>query len=159
VRKGTTIALVASASALAAALVGAAAQSAPMASAPAVTTGAKAPLITIEPGIIRPAGRLSTPTPLNCEREYHLTCYLPSQVQAAYNLPALYSRGITGKGETIVIVDAFGSPTITHDLAVFDQRFGLPAPPRPPWTWSTRTRSPPARASCWPRPRSTRPRA
>ena len=41
----------------------------------------------------------------------------------------MYSRGITGKGQTIVIVDAFGSPTITHDLGVFDKRFGLPAPP------------------------------
>ena len=28
-----------------------------------------------------------------------------------------------------MIVDAFGSPTITHDLGVFDKRFGLPAPP------------------------------
>jgi subtilase family serine protease len=28
-----------------------------------------------------------------------------------------------------VIVDSFGSPTIKHDLAVFDQQFGLPAPP------------------------------
>jgi subtilase family serine protease len=42
----------------------------------------------------------------------------------------VYARGITGQGTTIVIVDSFGSPTIRHDLAVFDRTFGLPAPPR-----------------------------
>ncbi len=36
---------------------------------------------------------------------------------------------MNGKGATIVIVDSFGSPTITHDLATFDRQFGLPAPP------------------------------
>jgi subtilase family serine protease len=36
---------------------------------------------------------------------------------------------VTGKGTTIVIVDSFGSPTIRHDLAVFDSTFNLPAPP------------------------------
>ena len=34
-----------------------------------------------------------------------------------------------GQGQTIVIVDAFGSPTIREDLARFDEDFGLPAPP------------------------------
>ena len=37
--------------------------------------------------------------------------------------------GITGAGETIVIVDSFGSPTIASDLAHFDAYFRLPAPP------------------------------
>ena len=39
-----------------------------------------------------------------------IACYSPVQVQRAYDLPALYSRGITGKGATIVIVDPYGSP-------------------------------------------------
>jgi subtilase family serine protease len=34
-----------------------------------------------------------------------------------------------GKGETIVLVDAYGSPTIKSDLAAFDAGFKLPAPP------------------------------
>ena len=38
-------------------------------------------------------------------------------------------KGITGKGETIVIVDCFGSPTIRHDLSVFDQAYKLSPPP------------------------------
>ena len=60
----------------------------------------------------------------------------PTQIRAAYDLPPLTDlsspgalKGITGKGETIVIVDSFGSPTIASDLASFDKRFGVPAPP------------------------------
>jgi subtilase family serine protease len=56
-------------------------------------------------------------------------CYEPSQLQDAYNLDPLFARGIDGRGETIVIVDAFGSPTIKSDLATFDSAFGLAAPP------------------------------
>ena len=63
-----------------------------------------------------------------CEAELSIDCYLPTQVEAAYNLPQLYSRGITGKGETIVIVDAYGSPTISDDLAQFDDYLGLGSP-------------------------------
>ena len=51
------------------------------------------------------------------------------QIQRAYDLPALYARGLDGRGRTIVIVDSFGSPTIRHDLRVFDTAFGLPGPP------------------------------
>jgi subtilase family serine protease len=53
----------------------------------------------------------------------------PSQIRAAYDLGPLYKKGITGKGQTIVIVDPFGSPTIRPDLAHFDKYFHLPAPP------------------------------
>lgn len=53
----------------------------------------------------------------------------PAQLRAAYDLGPLLRHGINGKGQTIVIVDSFGSPTITGDLAVFDKQFGLPAPP------------------------------
>jgi len=53
----------------------------------------------------------------------------PAQVRAAYDTGPLAARGITGKRQTIVIVDSFGSPTIAADLASFDKYFGLPAPP------------------------------
>jgi subtilase family serine protease len=53
----------------------------------------------------------------------------PAQVWAAYDLEPLLREGIDGKGQTIVVVEPFGSPTIRHDLAVFDQRLGLQAPP------------------------------
>lgn len=53
----------------------------------------------------------------------------PAQVWADYDLEPLLREGIDGKGQTIVVVEPFGSPTIRHDLAVFDQRLGLRAPP------------------------------
>jgi subtilase family serine protease len=53
----------------------------------------------------------------------------PFQLQRAYDLKPLYDRGLTGRGRTIVIVDAFGSPTTKQDLQRFDNDFGLPDPP------------------------------
>src|SRR5262249_42595752 len=47
-------------------------------------------------------------------------------VQAAYHLTPLYAAGLNGSGETIVITDAFGSPTIAEDAQVFSQLYGLP---------------------------------
>ena len=55
-------------------------------------------------------------------------CYAPSMIQGAYNYTPLYQRGITGAGQTIVIVDAYGSPAIASDLKTFDRAFGLPDP-------------------------------
>lgn len=62
-------------------------------------------------------------------KKYGLACYWPLQLQRAYDLPPLYAEGFDGAGRTIVIVDPLGSPTIRHDLGVFDHAFGLPAPP------------------------------
>jgi subtilase family serine protease len=72
------------------------------------------------------------PTPLasaQCFQKLGLRCYSPQQLQRAYGLTALYRKGYDGRGRAIVIVDPFGSPTIAHDLSVFDAGFGLPAPP------------------------------
>ena len=69
------------------------------------------------------------PTTAFCLANLGIHCYNPAQLSQAYNLNALHNAGITGKGRTIVIVDAFGSPTIANDLHVFDQTFGLPDPP------------------------------
>src|SRR5215469_15254137 len=52
-------------------------------------------------------------------------CFSPQDVQAAYNVAPLYARGFNGKGQTIAIVDSFGSDTIASDLHVYDQAFGL----------------------------------
>src|SRR5215475_646479 len=53
----------------------------------------------------------------------------PAQLRTAYDLWPLYGQGVDGSGQTIVIVDPFGSPFIKQDLARFDAAFGLPAPP------------------------------
>ena len=55
--------------------------------------------------------------------------YSPSEMREAYNVSPLLSDGITGKGVTIAIVDAWGDPTIATDLGQFDTMFGIPAPP------------------------------
>ena len=52
--------------------------------------------------------------------------YSPAEVQTAYGLSAVYNSGYEGTGETIVIIDAYGSPTITDDAALFSQIYGLP---------------------------------
>src|SRR5690348_7584723 len=49
-----------------------------------------------------------------------LVCYTPNFVRSAYHFPA----NLTGSGQTILIVDAFGSPTVRQDLARFDRIFG-----------------------------------
>jgi subtilase family serine protease len=64
-----------------------------------------------------------------CRQNLGLACYRPAQIQKAYDLQPLLSRGLNGAGRTIVIVVPFGSPTIQHDLHVFDKTFGLPNPP------------------------------
>src|SRR5713101_4333094 len=57
----------------------------------------------------------------------NIVCYSPSFIKKAYEFPS--TSTLDGTGQTIVIVDAFGSPTIVNDLALFDARFGIPAPP------------------------------
>jgi subtilase family serine protease len=52
--------------------------------------------------------------------------YTPSEIQTAYNLKALYGEGYDGSGQTIVIIDWCGSPTIFQDANAFSARFGLP---------------------------------
>jgi subtilase family serine protease len=75
--------------------------------------------IRIQPGVH--TGKTTTSAPKS-----GLT---PAQVAAAYDLGPLTKAGITGAGQTIVIVDSFGSPTIASDLAHFDAYFELPPPP------------------------------
>jgi subtilase family serine protease len=53
--------------------------------------------------------------------------YDSAEMQTAYGLNALYSRGLNGTGQTIVIVDAFGSNSIVADANVFSELNGLPA--------------------------------
>jgi len=105
----------------------------PAATGPAgssVSVGALAD-VAVRPGV-QQAGRVQAnpPTTADCEKAYKVVCYQPAQIRQAYDLAPLYARGVTGRGTTIVIVDSFGSPTIRHDLTVFDQAFGLPAPPK-----------------------------
>ncbi len=53
--------------------------------------------------------------------------YDAAEMQTAYRLNPLYQSGLNGKGQTIVIVDAFGSNTIRSDANLFSSLNGLPA--------------------------------
>lgn len=66
-----------------------------------------------------------TATTFSCQLTDPAGCYGPEQIRAAYGVDKLH---VTGAGRTIVIIDAFQSPTIGNDLAVFDQIFGLSDP-------------------------------
>jgi len=56
-------------------------------------------------------------------------CYSPQQIRKAYGLTPILAAGNTGVGQTIIIVDSYGSPTIAQDLKSFDAGYGLPDPP------------------------------
>lgn len=83
----------------------------------------------------------TSPAPVQHSTLFH--CYNPANITKAYGVDALHAAGITGQGETIVIVDAYGSPTAQNDLNFFSTTFGLPIPsltivyPDGTPTWST----------------------
>ena len=52
--------------------------------------------------------------------------YPPATIQTAYDFGTYANSG--GKGQTIAVVDAYGDPTLTADLAAFDTKFNLPTP-------------------------------
>src|SRR5713101_2222504 len=53
-------------------------------------------------------------------------CYTPHALRVAYGLEALIEQGFTGKGQTVVDIVSFGSPTLQQDMDVFDRQFALP---------------------------------
>jgi subtilase family serine protease len=103
--------------------------------APAVTAAAPAAAhltsVRVVPAIGHPVLSKALVAPISttqCESQLGIECFSPVQYRVAYDLNPLYSKGITGAGRTIVIVDSFGSPTIANDLHVFDQQWGFPDP-------------------------------
>jgi subtilase family serine protease len=99
--------------------------------APAATAGtAKLPAIQVDPmsaGIHHPLalqvlGYDVNGTPLITNNTTP-SGYTPATIKKYLGLTG------TGSGQTIAIVDAYDHPNIASDLAVFDAKFGLPAPP------------------------------
>jgi subtilase family serine protease len=100
------------------------------------TASAKPASHAVKTAVARPLARLlnrsvfaKPPTTSQCESAFGIACYQPGQLESAYDMGPLYAKGLTGTGETIALVDSFGSPTIKSDLAAFDKAFDLPAPP------------------------------
>jgi subtilase family serine protease len=88
------------------------------------------------PGAARSTARAVTSAtrgPVSCGPPgFFIQCYSPGQYQVAYGAAPLLRRGITGKGETVVMPELANRPgpnftDIRKDLATFDRRFGLPA--------------------------------
>ena len=66
---------------------------------------------------------------INAQDEPETIYYTPQQFRKAYGLQSILDKGFDGKGQTIVIIDSFGSPTAWSDLQTFDKKYGLPDPP------------------------------
>jgi subtilase family serine protease len=56
------------------------------------------------------------------------SCYSPQQIRNAYDVTRLLKAGVTGKKQTIVIIDASSSPTLQSDLHFYDLLYGLKDP-------------------------------
>ncbi len=72
--------------------------------------------------------QMSPPTPAFCLANIGIACYGPSDLRNEYDLNPLYALNVQGAGQTIVIFDSYGSPTIESDLETFDIGYGLPDP-------------------------------
>ena len=59
-----------------------------------------------------------------------VVCYDPYQMRHAYGIDNLINAGFTGKGKTIVIVDAFQSPNIVEQLNYYDELLRAAGPER-----------------------------
>ncbi|MEW1864992.1 S53 family peptidase [Streptomyces sp. NBC_00669] len=112
------------------ALTAAALMAAPLTGAATAAAGHAAPAVKPVPAVVGHElvkGAGSPLTIAQCQAEWGINCYTPTQYRQAYDLNPLYRAGVTGKGRTIVIVDSFGSPTIQHDLDVYSKQFGMPS--------------------------------
>jgi subtilase family serine protease len=84
-------------------------------------------------GKLRPAGtRLPVQSPTStaiaaCPVELGPgVCRTPHDLRVAYGVQSLIERGFTGKGQTIVDIVSYGSPSLQRDMDIFDRQFGLP---------------------------------
>jgi subtilase family serine protease len=70
----------------------------------------------------------TTPGADGCPSDVQLggSCFTPQALRAAYGVDKLIQQGITGKGQTVIDIVSFGSPTLQADMDVFDKQFGLP---------------------------------
>ncbi|HEV8193477.1 MAG TPA: S53 family peptidase [Ktedonobacterales bacterium] len=85
-----------------------------------ILAGCKAPGLT---PVSSPASSATT-EPLNTIGGN--TFLTPRQLREAYGVESLYEQGFTGKGQTVVVIDSFGSPTLQQDMDLFDRQYGLP---------------------------------
>ncbi|WP_048812894.1 protease pro-enzyme activation domain-containing protein [Acidilobus saccharovorans] len=77
--------------------------------------------------VFRPLLSLASFTPIKGQEVYVTTeAYPLTKVALAYNVTPLYSRGYTGQGVNVGIVDLYGDPEIYQVMSYYDKAFGLP---------------------------------
>jgi subtilase family serine protease len=69
----------------------------------------------------------ATPDTCPVQLRNMVNCQTPHSMRVAYGMESLIKRGMTGKGQTVVDIVSFGSPTLQQDIDVFDRQFGLSA--------------------------------
>lgn len=76
------------------------------------------------------AGQLACQFPDSTSGYLYYHCNTPAQIRSAYEVDKAAANGLMGQGQTIVLVDSYGSPTAAHDLGYFHDTFfpNLPAP-------------------------------
>ncbi len=123
------------------------------ASTPAAVTGAVAGIVGVDQGtaLKSPADTLPGPPPgarygvqpcsayygqktatdkpsaYGKKQPYTVCGYVPQQYQSAYGESALLHAGVTGKGVTVAITDAYAAPTILADAQKYNQVHNQPA--------------------------------
>ena len=99
----------------------------------AAGSASAAPARPARPATAGSAGTAAAVHAVSCgPQDYFIQCYSPGQYQVAYGVAPLLRRGITGKGETVVMPELANRPgpnftDIRKDLAAFASKFGLPA--------------------------------
>src|SRR5712692_3171211 len=53
-------------------------------------------------------------------------CQTPHSMRVTYGVESLIEQSFTGKGQTVIDIVSFGSPTLQADMDTFDKQFGLP---------------------------------
>jgi subtilase family serine protease len=79
-----------------------------------------------EPPFYAPA--TTAPTNQGCLTTIKFDCFSPQYIQQAMGLTQLYKGGLTGRGQTIVLIGAGIVTTLPSDLKKFDRAWGLPDP-------------------------------
>jgi subtilase family serine protease len=66
------------------------------------------------------------PSAYGAKQPYAVCGYGPTQYQSAYGETPLLRAGVTGKGVTVAITDAYASPTILADAQKYSKVYGQP---------------------------------
>ncbi len=96
------------------------------------TITAPSPVVTkVQTTPTEPSAPALYPTTIASDRcpktlSFVASCQTPLSMRTAYGIEPLTQKGYTGKGQTIVDIVSFGSPTLQQDIDVFSRQFGLP---------------------------------